>query len=230
MLNDGVEAFLFHAKVVNTGWQARELVSAIPARYGRTLFSGLRVEGSHLGAGDDRTGSVGNSSGNRPNGCLRDYWNRGHPARDDRNEQRQRSIHNDSDNFSGISSRSGAKPSRTHEAGLTRPQAPQTLKRFLLIFNNRIFDSNVDRGMPNLAAAPVGPNIRPRLSFRAASIISFSCARSLPGSSIWFFGSVRDGCCGNQFSSIEKVSVSQSITERSMTFCNSRMFPGQGYN
>jgi hypothetical protein len=49
----------------------------------------------------------------------------------------------------------------------------------LLIFSERIFDSSVDRGMPNLAAAPVGPKIRPRHSFRAASMISFSCARSL---------------------------------------------------
>jgi hypothetical protein len=55
----------------------------------------------------------------------------------------------------------------------------EVLKRFLSIFSDRIFDSNVDRGMLNLAAAPLGPNIRPRLSFRAASIISFSCARSL---------------------------------------------------
>src|SRR5258707_4281021 len=99
VLNYGVEAFLFHTQVVNTGWQARELVPAIPARYGRTLCSGLRVDGSYLGAGDARTGSVGNSSGNRPRGCLRDYWNRGHPERDDPNEQRQRSIHNDSDTF-----------------------------------------------------------------------------------------------------------------------------------
>src|ERR1700681_3080327 len=104
------------------------------------------------------------------------------------------------------------------------------LKRLLLIFSDRIFDSRVDRGIPNLTAAPVGPNIRPRLSFRAASIISFSCASRLRGSSIWFFDSVRDGCFGNQLSSIEKISVSQSITERSMTFCSSRMFPGQGYN
>src|SRR4029077_6364609 len=74
----------------------------------------------------------------------------------------------------------------------------EVLKRFLSIFSDRIFDSSVDRGMPNLAAAPVGPDIRPRLSFSPASIISFSCAKSLPGSSIWFFGSVRDGCFGNQ--------------------------------
>ena len=50
------------------------------------------------------------------------------------------------------------------------------LKRFLSIFSDRIFDSSVDRGMPNLAAAPVAPNTRPRLSFRAASIMLFSCA------------------------------------------------------
>jgi len=61
--------------------------------------------------------------------------------------------------------------------------------------------------MPNLAAAPVGPNTRPRLSLRAASIMSFSCARSLRGSSRWSFASVRSGCCGDQPSSIEKTSV-----------------------
>lgn len=42
------------------------------------------------------------------------------------------------------------------------------MKRFLLIFSERIFDSSVDRGMHNLAAAPVGPKTRPRLSFKAA--------------------------------------------------------------
>jgi hypothetical protein len=34
------------------------------------------------------------------------------------------------------------------------------LKRFLSIPSDLIFDSSVDRGMPNLAAAPVGPNTR----------------------------------------------------------------------
>src|SRR6266851_2524360 len=110
------------------------------------------------------------------------------------------------------------------------PQVPvEVLKRYLSIFSDLIFDSSVDRGMPNLAAAPVGPNTRPWLAFRASSIMFFSCASSLRGSSIWFFGSVRDGCFGsNQLSSIENISVSQSMTERSTTFCNSRMFPGQG--
>jgi len=69
-------------------------------------------------------------------------------------------------------------------SGLSSQISGEVLNRFLSIFRDRIFDSNVDRGMPNLAAAPLGPNIRPRLSFRAASIISFSCATSLCGSSI----------------------------------------------
>ena len=55
----------------------------------------------------------------------------------------------------------------------------RVLKRFLLIFRERIFDSRVDRGMPNLAAAPFGPYTRPSHSFKVASIISFCCARSL---------------------------------------------------
>ena len=57
------------------------------------------------------------------------------------------------------------------------PQVPNgALKRFLLILSNRIFDSRVDRAIPSLAAAPDGPNIRPRDSRRACSIISLSVA------------------------------------------------------
>src|SRR6266478_2659656 len=104
------------------------------------------------------------------------------------------------------------------------------LKRFLSILSDLILDSSVDRGTPNFAAAPVGPNTRPRLAFRASSIRLFSCASSLRGSSMWRFDSVAAGGSGNQLSSIENISVSQRITERSITFCNSRMFPGQGYD
>ena len=47
---------------------------------------------------------------------------------------------------------------RSQTPGDGRPHVSgSTLKRFLSIFNERIFDSSVDRGMPNLAAAPVGP-------------------------------------------------------------------------
>ena len=48
------------------------------------------------------------------------------------------------------------------------------LKRLLLILSDRIFDSSVDRAIPSLAAALNGPNTRPWLSRRAASMISFS--------------------------------------------------------
>src|SRR5271163_3794846 len=107
-----------------------------------------------------------------------------------------------------------------------RHQVPGTaLKRFLLILSDRIFDSSVDRGMPNFTAAPAGPDTRPQVSFSAASIMFFSCTMSVRGSSTCCFDS-DIGACGfaSQVSSIEKISVSQRITERSMTFCSSRMF------
>src|SRR6266436_6340834 len=69
----------------------------------------------------------------------------------------------------------------------SRQPSGSVLKRFLSIFSDLILDSSVDRGMPNLAAAPVGPNTRPRLAFRASSIMFFSCASSLRGSSMWRF-------------------------------------------
>lgn len=37
------------------------------------------------------------------------------------------------------------------------------LKWYLLIFSDRIFDSNVDRLIPSFAAAPDGPDTRPPL-------------------------------------------------------------------
>src|ERR1700720_818964 len=107
---------------------------------------------------------------------------------------------------------------------------PSLLKRFLLILSDLIFVSRVDPGIPSLAAAPDGPDTRPPLSYRAPSIISFSWAASFRGSSGWPFGSVARGCRESQLSSTEKFSVSHTITDRSMTFCNSRMLPGQGYD
>src|SRR5580700_11336757 len=104
------------------------------------------------------------------------------------------------------------------------------LKRFLSIFSDLIFVSRVDPGMPSLAAAPDGPDTRPRHSRRAASIISFSWAASFRGSSGRVFGSIARGRRESQLSSTEKFSVSHTITDRSMTFCNSRMLPGQGYD
>src|SRR5712671_3792771 len=104
------------------------------------------------------------------------------------------------------------------------------LKCFLLIFSDLIFDSKVDPGKPSLAAAPDGPDTCPPLSRRAASIISFSWAASFRDSSSWLFGSVARGCRKSQLSSTEKFSVSHTMTDRSITFCNSRMLPGQEYD
>src|SRR6266849_8064834 len=104
------------------------------------------------------------------------------------------------------------------------------LKRFLLIFRDLIFDSKVDPGKPSLVAAPDGPDTCPPLSRRAASIISFSWAASFRDSSSWLFGSLARGRRESQLSSTEKFSVSHTITDRSMTFCNSRILPGQGYD
>jgi hypothetical protein len=50
----------------------------------------------------------------------------------------------------------------------------QVLKRSLSIFSDLIFDSNVERGIPSLEAAPKGPYTRPPHSVNAASIIAFS--------------------------------------------------------
>src|SRR6266481_8826082 len=104
------------------------------------------------------------------------------------------------------------------------------LKRFLLIFSDLIFDSRVDPGIPSLAAAPDCPDTRPPLSRRAASMISFSWAAGLRDSPGSLLGLVVGACRASQLSSTERFSVSHTITDRSMTFCNSRMLPGQGYD
>jgi hypothetical protein len=67
------------------------------------------------------------------------------------------------------------------------------LKRFLLIFSDLIFVSRVDPGIPSLAAAPDGPDTRPPLPRRAASIISFSWTTSFRDRSGWLLGSSAGG-------------------------------------
>src|SRR5260370_11466932 len=104
------------------------------------------------------------------------------------------------------------------------------LKRCLLMCSDLIFGSRVDPGMPSLAAAPDGPPTRPPLSRRAASMISFSWAAGLRNSPRSLLGPVTWGGRESQLSSTEKFSVSHTITDRSMTFCNSRMLPGQGHD
>src|SRR4030095_15219414 len=47
----------------------------------------------------------------------------------------------------------------------------------LLIFRLLILDSSVDAGMPRTAAAPSGPEMRPRVSLNTASMRVFCCSR-----------------------------------------------------
>src|SRR5712671_6235555 len=100
-------------------------------------------------------------------------------------------------------------------------------KRLLLIFNARIFDSSVERGMPSRAAAPDAPNTRPSVARSASSISAFSCEAIVPDipSRLSTAGRV-----DNQLSSTVNSSVSDTITDRSITFCSSRTFPGHGYD
>ena len=79
---------------------------------------------------------------------------------------------------------------------------------------------------PRREAAPVGPEITPPDSRRARSIASRSaderaCARA---SAVERIGTVA-GQFGNSY--VEASSPAVRMTERSITFCNSRMLPGQ---
>src|SRR6516162_872920 len=97
-------------------------------------------------------------------------------------------------------------------------EGPATLKRFLSIFSDLIFESSVDPGIPSLTAAPEGPDTLPPLSRRAASMIAFSREGSLLNRASSLFCSVAMGCRESQLSSTEKFSVSETMTDRSMTF------------
>src|SRR5215472_16202058 len=99
----------------------------------------------------------------------------------------------------------------------TKEDPQMVLKRCVLIFSDLIFESRVDRGMPSLTAAPNGPDTRPLVSARAVSILSFSRATSSSESGL-FSGGVFRVFRESQFSSISSVSVSQTMTARSITF------------
>src|SRR5271170_7499895 len=95
--------------------------------------------------------------------------------------------------------------------------------------------SRVDGGIRSLAAAPDGPETRPLVSASAASIIS----RSLRGSTLFWRSAARKAgdvstldsrgevLLESHNSSIEKTSVELRMIDLSITFCNSRMLPGQ---
>ena len=107
-----------------------------------------------------------------------------------------------------------------------RPARQAFLKRYLLIFSDRILDSSVEAGTPSWAAAPDGPETRPSVAANAVSMASFSCAadRMAMGPPPCL---AEEDSSESQLGSTENRSVSQTMTDRSITFCSSRMFPGQ---
>src|SRR5450432_3998987 len=105
--------------------------------------------------------------------------------------------------------------------------AGRARNRLLLIFSARILDSSVERGMPRRAAAPDGPKTRPPVARKASSTTAFSCVATLLDN---FSRLSIAGFVDSQLSSTVNSSVSHTITDRSITFCSSRMFPGHGYD
>jgi hypothetical protein len=98
----------------------------------------------------------------------------------------------------------------------------------LSIFSVLIRVSRVVGGTRSLTAAPDAPDTRPLLSASAASIIS----RSLGGSFFEASDVATRGVCEgilweSHNSSTEKTSVELRIMDLSITFCNSRILPGQ---
>ena len=108
-------------------------------------------------------------------------------------------------------------------------QSAEDLKRYLSIPRRLIFESSVRVGTPSFAAAPAGPDTRPRLSESAASIMLLSCWSNSPLRAAVGRGT-SEGSRLSQVSSTAKVSESLRMTARSITFCSSRMLPGQSYS
>src|SRR5215470_586765 len=99
----------------------------------------------------------------------------------------------------------------------------------LSIFSALIFDSRVEDGTPRRAAAPNGPDTRPLLSLSAASMTCISCVASVAAG--WLTtGDAADGRPPSHRSSMARESESAMMTARSMTFCSSRILPGQSYD
>src|SRR5712672_886614 len=90
----------------------------------------------------------------------------------------------------------------------------------------RSFDSKVCLGIPSIAAAPFAPETRPDACRNAFSIIVFSWEERSETNVVARTGDF-ELSAANQLASTENVSPSQRMTARSITFCNSRTFPGQ---
>src|SRR5260370_865413 len=98
------------------------------------------------------------------------------------------------------------------------------------MFKALIQVSRVDGGIRSFAAAPRGPETRPLVSASAPSITSHAlrCSPSLlKATDVATRDAGRDVSLESHNSSTENASPELRITDLSITFCNSRILPGQ---
>src|SRR3984885_2792639 len=106
-----------------------------------------------------------------------------------------------------------------------------SLNRFLRIFSFSMREFNVEQGNPSAAAAPFGPDIRPRLCVRADTIIFRSCSESSSLTSSRVCGvRFEQGIDGSHELSTQNTSSGLRITDLSTMFWSSRILPGQSYD
>src|ERR1700722_17090293 len=109
-----------------------------------------------------------------------------------------------------------------------------TLKPYLnwrlSIFKALILSSRVEGDMASLTAAPDGPETRPLLSASATSTTSRSLcglASRLKATDVATRDAGPEVFLESHISSTENASPELRITDLSITFCNSRILPGQ---
>jgi len=95
------------------------------------------------------------------------------------------------------------------------------------MWRRRIFDCSVVRLRPSRAAAPVGPAMTPCDSLNARRIASRSASFNVAGGFDAGDAAARRALGWVSSSASASVDPAVRITARSMTFCNSRMLPGQ---
>src|ERR1700761_640182 len=107
---------------------------------------------------------------------------------------------------------------KQHTGVVMCPPHP-SLNRFLRIFSFLMRASNVEGGNPSVAAAPLGPDIRPRLCVRADTIIFRSCSESSSLTSSRVCGvRCEQGIDGSHELSTQNTSSGLRITDLSTMF------------
>src|SRR4029434_8692832 len=117
-----------------------------------------------------------------------------------------------------LTRRAGNRRARCGRRPWFRQDPATVLRRCLLIPNDWILASSVVGRIPSLAAAPRGPDTRPFVSARAASIwaLSSACAANLLAA-CWLVCRLEPDSEASQLSSTEKLSALHTIPEPLIT-------------